>query len=80
MRVPISDYTNVKAHKSQNNPEINNTNILPRVMNIMKKIWTPLPLSTASNMPFLGGLNTSPWTSFQPNSSWASSYNTQWFM
>lgn len=26
-------------------------------------------------MPFRGGLNTSPWTNFHPNSSWASSCN-----
>ena len=37
------------------------------------KSCEPLPTNTARNIPLRGGLNTSPCTSFQPNSSWASS-------
>ena len=44
------------------------------VISVIKKIWTPLPKKTESTIPLRGGRNTSPWTNFQPNSSWASSY------
>lgn len=46
---------------------------LQRVMKVMMKIWVPCPRKTDRSMPILGGLNTSPWTCFQPDSSWASS-------
>ncbi|TNN72761.1 hypothetical protein EYF80_017045 [Liparis tanakae] len=38
------------------------------------KIWVPCPRNTDSNMPFLGGRNTSPCTCFHPDSSCASSW------
>lgn len=40
-----------------------------KVTNVMMKIWVPEPRNTDRSMPFLGGLKTSPWTSFHPNSS-----------
>ena len=47
---------------------------LPNVKNNMMKICVPHPSIIESSMPFFGGRNTSPWTNFQPNSSWASSF------
>lgn len=47
---------------------------LQRVTNVMMKICVPDPRKTESSMPLRGGRNTSPCTSFQPNSSWASSW------
>ena len=48
---------------------------LPSVKNTIIKIWVPHPSITERSMPFLGGRKTSPWTNFQPNFSWASSYD-----
>ena len=48
-----------------------------RVIRVMKKICTPLPRNNDNNIPFLGDRKTSPCTNFQPNSSWASSYNQE---
>ena len=48
-------------------------------MTVIQHICTPFPLSTANIIPFLGGRNTSPCTNFQPNSSWASSWNYRKF-
>ena len=53
--------------------------VLPRVTKIIVVICVPEPSMTESSMDFLGGRNTSPWTNFQPNSSWASSCNTNIF-
>lgn len=47
---------------------------LQRVTKVMMKIWVPEPRKTDNSIPFLGGRKTSPWTNFQPNSSWASSW------
>lgn len=47
---------------------------LHSVMKVMMKIWVPCPRNTDSNMPFLGGRNTSPCTCFHPDSSCASSW------
>lgn len=49
-----------------------------RVTKVMMKIWVPEPRKTDSSIPFLGGRKTSPWTSFHPNSSWASSWRERW--
>lgn len=46
---------------------------LPKVIRTMKKICTPDPTNAVSSHALLGGLNTSPWTSFQPVSSIVSS-------
>ncbi len=46
---------------------------LQRVMKVMMKTWVPCPRKTDRSMPILGGLNTSPCTCFQPDSSWTSS-------
>ena len=35
---------------------------LPKVMQAMMVIWTPLPISTDKSMPFFGARKTSPWT------------------
>jgi hypothetical protein len=43
------------------------------VINAIQKIWRPAPIMATNNFLFLGGLNTSPWTSFQPVSSSVSS-------
>ena len=48
--------------------------ISPNVKNTIINIWVPQPNMTDNNIPFFGGRKTSPWTNFQPNSSWASSY------
>lgn len=40
----------------------------------MKKIWIPAPINEVNNFEKRGGLNTSPWTNFQPVSSTVSSY------
>lgn len=42
-------------------------------MTVIHNTWNPEPTKTESNMPRFGGLNTSPWTNFQPNSSLISS-------
>ena len=42
----------------------------------MRRICVPELTQTDSNMIAVGGRNTSPWTSFQPKSSWMSSYST----
>ncbi len=39
----------------------------------MMRICVPQLTLTESNMMAVGGLNTSPWTNFQPKSSWMSS-------
>ena len=44
-----------------------------RAMKAMKRICRPLPTQTERSMVALGGLKTSPWTNFQPKSSWMSS-------
>ena len=46
---------------------------LLRVMQVIISSWKPFPRNTDSSMPLVGGLNTSPCTSFHPNSSCASS-------
>lgn len=43
------------------------------VIAIMQNICTPDPMIAAKSLLFVGGLNTSPWTSFQPVSSMLSS-------
>lgn len=48
------------------NPKQANAN----VTNVIQNTCTPDPRNTDNNIPFLGGLNTSPCTSFQPNSSY----------
>lgn len=50
---------------------------IQRVTKVMMKIWVPDPRKTDSSIPFRGGRKTSPWTSFQPNSSWASSLRSK---
>ena len=49
----------------------------PRVMTVMKNICSPFPTKTDKSIPLRGGRNTSPWTSFHPNSSCASSYREE---
>lgn len=38
------------------------------------RIWVPVATLMERSMMAVGGRNTSPWTSFQPKSSWMSSY------
>jgi hypothetical protein len=47
---------------------------LPRVTAHMAHSWAPFPTITESAMGYLGARKTSPCTSFQPQSSWTSSY------
>lgn len=43
------------------------------MINVIPKIWMPLPINAANNLGYFGGLKISPWTSFHPLSSRASS-------
>lgn len=58
-----NDQYNISAFKDLHRKDLH------RVTRVMIKIWVPEPRKTDSSIPFLGGLKTSPWTSFHPNSS-----------
>ncbi|KAG5460314.1 MAG: hypothetical protein BJ554DRAFT_7654 [Olpidium bornovanus] len=44
----------------------------------MQKSWAPVPAMTERSIGFAGGRNTSPWTSFHPESSCTSSWASIW--